>query len=63
VDLDRRSVELGDLSVGAKVDAPFQEPVRTCVTYQASTVNEAETQVEYITRYAYLLHLVRILKP
>jgi type I site-specific restriction endonuclease len=48
VDLDRRAVGLGDLSIGAEIDASFQCAVRTRSTKQAIAMNEAETRAEHI---------------
>ena len=48
MDLDRRAVGLGDLSIGAEIDASFQCAVRTRSTKQAIALNEAETRAEHI---------------
>ena len=48
MDLDRRAVGLGDLSIGAEIDASFQCAVRTRSTKQAIAMNEAETRAEHI---------------
>ncbi len=46
--MDRRAVGLGDLSIGAEIDASFQCAVRTRSTKQAIAMNEAETRAEHI---------------